>query len=350
MRVLVVDDEKLIRDVIKEYLLLENMEVDEASNGIEAIEKVKSKDFDIIIMDIMMPKMDGYTACREIKKLKDIPFIMLSARGEEYDKLIGFDLGIDDYVTKPFSPKELVARIKAITKRRDGVSSVSQIAGIKLDDIAHDVYVDGEKIEAECGVMLKEVSDKAIENSLTGFEFACGIPGTIGGAVFMNAGAYDGEISKVIESAEVIDENCNIIRLSREELDFGYRSSLVMKKGYTVLSAVFKLEKGQVKTIKELIEDLTNKRESKQPLEYPSAGSTFKRPTGYFAGKLIQDAGLKGYSIGGAAVSEKHSGFVINKGNATAKDITDLIKHIQDEVKKQFGVDLHPEVRIIGEE
>ena len=146
MRVLVVDDEKLIRDVIKEYLLLENMEVDEASNGIEAIEKVKSKDFDIIIMDIMMPKMDGYTACREIKKLKDIPFIMLSARGEEYDKLIGFDLGIDDYVTKPFSPKELVARIKAITKRRDGVSNVSEIAGIKLDDIAHDVYVDGEKI------------------------------------------------------------------------------------------------------------------------------------------------------------------------------------------------------------
>lgn len=212
------------------------------------------------------------------------------------------------------------------------------------------IYVDGEKIEAECGVMLKEVSDKAIENSLTGFEFACGIPGTIGGAVFMNAGAYDGEISKVIESAEVIDENCNIIRLSREELDFGYRSSLVMKKGYTVLSAVFKLEKGQVKTIKELIEDLTNKRESKQPLEYPSVGSTFKRPTGYFAGKLIQDAGLKGYSIGGAAVSEKHSGFVINKGNATAKDITDLIKHIQDEVKRQFGVDLHPEVRIIGEE
>ena len=146
MLVLVVDDEKLIRDVIKEYLLLENMEVDEASNGIEAIEKVKSKDFDIIIMDIMMPKMDGYTACREIKKLKDIPFIMLSARGEEYDKLIGFDLGIDDYVTKPFSPKELVARIKAITKRRDGVSNVSEIAGIKLDDIAHDVYIDGEKI------------------------------------------------------------------------------------------------------------------------------------------------------------------------------------------------------------
>ena len=207
-----------------------------------------------------------------------------------------------------------------------------------------------DKIEAECGAMLKAVSDKAMENSLTGFEFACGIPGTIGGAVFMNAGAYDGEVSQVIESVEVIDENCNIIKLTNEELDFGYRSSLVLKKGYTVLSAVFKLKKGTVKTIKELVDDLTNKRESKQPLEYPSAGSTFKRPTGYFAGKLIQDAGLKGYSIGGAAVSEKHSGFVINKGNATAKDITDLIEHIQDEVMKQFGVELHTEVRIIGEE
>ena len=212
------------------------------------------------------------------------------------------------------------------------------------------IIVDGDKIEAECGAMLKAVSDKAMENSLTGFEFACGIPGTIGGAVFMNAGAYDGEIAHVIESAEIIDEECNIVRLSNKDLDFGYRSSIVMKKGYTVLSAVFKLEKGQVKTIKELVDDLTNKRESKQPLEYPSAGSTFKRPTGYFAGKLIQDAGLKGYSIGGAAVSEKHSGFVINKGNATAKDITDLIKYIQDEVKRQFGVELHPEVRIIGEE
>ena len=214
----------------------------------------------------------------------------------------------------------------------------------------HNVTVNDERIEAECGAMLKEVSDKAMENSLTGFEFACGIPGTIGGAVFMNAGAYDGEIAHVIESAEVLDENCNVLKLTNDELDFGYRSSLVMKKGYTVLSAVFKLQKGKVKTIKDLVNDLTHKRESKQPLEYPSAGSTFKRPTGYFAGKLIQDAGLKGYSIGGAAVSEKHSGFVINKRNATAKDITDLIEHIQDEVKKQFGVDLHPEVRIIGEE
>lgn len=146
MRVLVVDDEKLIRDVIKEYLLLENMEVIEAENGMEAIEKVKNDNLDIIIMDIMMPKMDGYTACREIKKVKDVPFIMLSARGEEYDKLIGFDLGIDDYVTKPFSPKELVARIKAVTKRKDSEASIYVVRGIKLDNIAHDVYIDDKKV------------------------------------------------------------------------------------------------------------------------------------------------------------------------------------------------------------
>ena len=146
MRVLVVDDEKLIRDVIKEYLLLEKFEVEEASNGLEAVDKIKKDDFDIIIMDIMMPKMDGYTACREIKKLKDIPFIMLSARGEEYDKLIGFDLGIDDYVTKPFSPKELVARIKAVTKRKKVVYNIFEIKGIKLDDLAHDVYIDNKKV------------------------------------------------------------------------------------------------------------------------------------------------------------------------------------------------------------
>lgn len=146
MRVLVVDDEKLIRDVIKEYLLLENIKVDEAENGLQAVDKVKHNDYDIIIMDIMMPKMDGYTACREIKKIKDIPFIMLSARGEEYDKLIGFDLGIDDYVTKPFSPKELVARIKVITKRKDVANNIFEIKGVRLDDVAHDVYVDGKKI------------------------------------------------------------------------------------------------------------------------------------------------------------------------------------------------------------
>ena len=220
---------------------------------------------------------------------------------------------------------------------------------IKFNEVKN-ITVQGEVIEAECGAMLKDVSNEALNNSLTGFEFACGIPGTIGGAVFMNAGAYDGEIAHVIESAEVIDNNGEIKVLSKDELELGYRSSVVMKKNYIVLSARFKLKHGEVRKIKEIVEDLTNKRESKQPLEYPSAGSTFKRPVGYYAGKLIQDAGLKGYGIGGAAVSEKHSGFVINKSNATAKDILDLIAHIQNEVREKFDVELHPEVRIIGED
>ena len=146
MRVLVVDDEKLIRDVIKEYLLLEKIEVEEASNGEEALNKVKQENFDIIIMDIMMPKMDGYQACKEIKKIKDVPFIMLSARSEEYDKLIGFDLGIDDYVTKPFSPKELVARVKAILKRNATDNYTYKFEGLTINDLAHEVRVDDKKI------------------------------------------------------------------------------------------------------------------------------------------------------------------------------------------------------------
>jgi len=146
MKVLIVDDEILIRDVIKEYLLLENYDVSEAENGLEAIEKVKVEDFDIIIMDIMMPKMDGYQACKEIKELKDVPFIFLSARSDEYDKLLGFDLGVDDYVTKPFSPKELVARVKAVIKRSNGLKNVYKISGLVLDDQAHDVFIDDEKI------------------------------------------------------------------------------------------------------------------------------------------------------------------------------------------------------------
>lgn len=199
---------------------------------------------------------------------------------------------------------------------------------IKLTGLTN-LEVNKEEIKADCGVMLKELSDKALENSLTGLEFACGIPGSVGGAVFMNAGAYNGEIKNVIKEAEVITSSGEIITLSKDELELGYRTSKVMKDNSIVINATFKLEKGNKEEIKETIDDLTKKREEKQPLEYPSAGSTFKRPEGYFAGKLIQDSGLKGYSIGGAAVSSKHSGFVINKGNATAKDILDLIAYIQ---------------------
>lgn len=220
---------------------------------------------------------------------------------------------------------------------------------IKLTGLTN-LEVNETEIKADCGVMLKELSDKALENSLTGLEFACGIPGSVGGAVFMNAGAYNGEIKNVIKEAQVITSSGEIVTLSKDELELGYRTSKVMRDNSIVINATFKLEKGNKEEIKETIDDLTQKREEKQPLEYPSAGSTFKRPEGYFAGKLIQDSGLKGYSIGGAAVSSKHSGFVINKDNATAKDILDLIAYIQAEVKKQFGVELHTEVRIIGED
>ena len=208
----------------------------------------------------------------------------------------------------------------------------------------------GNKIKAGTGALLKDVSKEATEAALAGFQFACGIPGSVGGAVYMNAGAYDGEISFVIESAEVLDDNQEIRVLSKEELNLGYRQSVVMQKGYVVLSATFKLTPDDHDKIESRVNELTTRREDRQPLEYPSAGSTFKRPEGHFAGKLIEDAGLKGYTVGGACVSEKHAGFVINKANGTAKDVLDVIHHVQEEVKRQFGVELHPEVRILGED
>ena len=220
---------------------------------------------------------------------------------------------------------------------------------LKISNL-NDITAENNFIKAQSGALLKDVSKKALDESLTGFEFACGIPGSVGGAVFMNAGAYNGEISQVIKEAEVLDENGNIIVLNKEELELGYRTSSVMQRGLVVISATFELEKGDYTKVDERMKTLTQRREEKQPLEYPSAGSTFKRPEGYFAGKLIQDAGLKGCTIGGAAVSEKHSGFVINKGGATAQDILDMIAHVQKTVKDMFGVDLHPEVRIIGED
>jgi len=220
---------------------------------------------------------------------------------------------------------------------------------IKLCNI-NNISVDGDRITADTGALLKDVSKVAAQNSLTGFEFACGIPGSIGGAVFMNAGAYDGEISFVIEKVKVINNKEEIITLEREELDLGYRHSVMMDKGFTILNATFKLAKGDKTKINKKINELTVRREQRQPLEYASAGSTFKRPKGYFAGKLIQDAGLKGFTIGDSCVSNKHAGFVINKGNGTAKDILGVIAHVQEEVKKQFGVELMPEVRIIGED
>ena len=211
------------------------------------------------------------------------------------------------------------------------------------------ITVEGTDIRAGAGALLSQIASAAKNASLTGFEFAGGIPGTLGGAVVMNAGAYGGEMKDVLKEVTVMTEQGEIMTIPAEKLEMGYRTSLVKKAGYLVLEAVISLKAGDVDEIKAIMKDLTEKRVSKQPLEYPSAGSTFKRPEGYFAGKLIMDAGLRGYQVGGAQVSEKHCGFVINKGNATAADVCGLMKDVQEKVQEQFGVTLEPEVKFLGE-
>lgn len=204
-------------------------------------------------------------------------------------------------------------------------------------------------IQAKAGALLSKVAAEALEVGLTGMEFASGIPGTIGGAAFMNAGAYGGEMKDIIKSVKVLDTQGEVRVLPKEELKMGYRTSIVKEKGYTVLSVELELTRGNQEEIRNTMEDLKERRTSKQPLEMPSAGSTFKRPEGYFAGKLIMDSGLRGFSVGGAQVSEKHCGFVVNKGGATAMDVLNLIREVQRRVKEQFGVDLETEVRFLGE-
>jgi UDP-N-acetylmuramate dehydrogenase len=214
----------------------------------------------------------------------------------------------------------------------------------------NEVRTDGERVIAQSGALLSNAAVKALEQSLKGMEFAHGIPGSIGGAVAMNAGAYNGEISEIIESALIIDRQGNVKSLSKEELELSYRMSAILKYDYIVLEATFKLEKGEYSVIKDRMDSLMKRRRDNQPLEYPSAGSTFKRPEGYFAAKLIEDSGLKGKKLGGAEVSSKHSGFIINKEDATAKEILDLIDVVQQTVKEKYDVELSTEVRIIGED
>ena len=219
-----------------------------------------------------------------------------------------------------------------------------------FDAIQFDTMEDGSVlVEAGAGVMLPKLARAVADHGLTGFEFASGIPGTFGGAVSMNAGAYGGEIVQVIVSARVLDAQGHIHELSVDELEMGHRTSVVLKNHYIVISAKLRFEHGDQAQIEARISELTAMRKEKQPLEYPSAGSMFKRPQGYFAGKLIQDAGLKGYRVGGACVSEKHSGFVVNDGGATAADVYQLIKDVQKIVWDKFQVKLEPEVRLIGE-
>ncbi|MDO4679459.1 MAG: UDP-N-acetylmuramate dehydrogenase, partial [Eubacteriales bacterium] len=212
----------------------------------------------------------------------------------------------------------------------------------------NEIKVEGTEIRASAGALLSGIAAAAKNASLTGFEFAGGIPGTIGGAVMMNAGAYGGEMKHVIKEVTVLTKEGEILVLPVEELAFGYRTSVVKTAGYVVLEAVIHLEKGDMQAIAERMKELTEQRTSKQPLEYPSAGSTFKRPEGYFAGKLIMDTGLRGYRVGGAQVSEKHCGFVINAGGATAADVVQLMSDVNEKVKAKFGVSLEPEVRFLG--
>ena len=222
-------------------------------------------------------------------------------------------------------------------------------AVIKIANKYNKISIDGDRINCEAGASLSAIGKYALENSLTGFEFASGIPGTVGGAVTMNAGAYGGEMKDIVYKVRALDKGNNIIEIGNEDMNFRYRGSKVVDEDLIVLSAEFQLKKGDKSIIKEKMEDLAYRRKSKQPLEYPSGGSTFKRPEGYFAGKLIEDAGLRGLKYGDAQVSEKHCGFIINAGEANFEEVYTLIQTIQKIVKDDFGVVLETEVKIIGD-
>ncbi|MBO5260855.1 MAG: UDP-N-acetylmuramate dehydrogenase [Coprococcus sp.] len=269
--------------------------------------------------------------------------------------------GPADFFVKPQNERQLAGVIRYLDEYKipffilgNGSNLLVSDSGyrgviIDLSEGFDDISVSGNFIFTQAGAMLSRVSAFARDNSLTGMEFASGIPGSIGGAVFMNAGAYGGEMKDIVDTVTVMDYSGNIFVLKNSDMDFGYRHSVVEEKKLIVLSTVLRLSKGDRSVITGRMKELGESRISKQPLEYPSAGSTFKRPEGYFAGKLIMDAGLRGKSIGGAQVAEKHCGFIINKGGATAKDIAQLIRYVQNEVKCMFGVSIEPEVRFLGD-
>ncbi len=236
----------------------------------------------------------------------------------------------------------------------NGSNMVVRDGGIRglviiLGDRFAGISVCGTRISCQAGAMLSKLAAAALENSLTGLEFASGIPGTLGGGAVMNAGAYGGQLSDVLVSAKVLVDG-HVETYTLEQMDMGYRTTRPLREGAIVLSAEFELQKGDKETISATMRDLNGRRRDKQPLNFPSAGSTFKRPEGYFAGALIEQSGLKGCSVGGAQVSEKHAGFIINTGNATAADILGLIAHVQKVVMENFGVELECEVRIVGED
>lgn len=273
--------------------------------------------------------------------------------------------GAADYFLVPKSENEAVALLRLFCDEDENETGPYFILGrgsnllvsdkgyrgtvISLDSAFSDIKVDDTFIYAEAGASLIKIASTALKYGLGGMEFASGIPGTLGGGITMNAGAYGGELKDIVDTVRLYDKEENtVIEKSCEEMDFSYRHSIVSSGRYVVLSAKLKLRHGDPSEIKGIMDELKEKRVSKQPLEYASAGSTFKRPLGYFAGKLIEDSGLKGYSVGDAQVSEKHCGFVINRGNATAEDILTLIRNVQDKVYDKFNVRLETEVCMLG--
>ena len=219
---------------------------------------------------------------------------------------------------------------------------------IKLGQGMSRMHVEGERIYVEAGALLSQTARRAQEAGLTGMEFASGIPGSIGGGLVMNAGAYDGEMSQIVESVTVMNEDGEIMELDCDTMEFGYRTSAIKNRSFVVVETALHLKKGEPDSIRARMDEFAVRRKAKQPLEYPSAGSIFKRPEGYYAGKLIMDAGMRGYRIGGAQVSEKHCGFIINTGNATSEDIAELMAEVQERVKERFRVDLEPEIVRLG--
>ncbi|MCO7125834.1 UDP-N-acetylmuramate dehydrogenase [Sporolactobacillus shoreicorticis] len=249
------------------------------------------------------------------------------------------------YANRHQVPLTILGRGSNLIIRDGGIRGIVVYCGC-----LNQMKCEGETIIAQSGASIIDVSRFALAHALTGLEFACGIPGSVGGALYMNAGAYGGETADVLHAAVVVDASGSILRLEDNELEMGYRHSAFSQKGYLALEGTFVLKKADPVEIKQEMDRLTELRELKQPLEYPSCGSVFKRPTGYFAGKLIQDSGLQGTRIGGVEVSTKHAGFMVNVDHGTASDYIHLIRHVQETVKKKFGVNLETEVKIIGEE
>ncbi|TLS35753.1 UDP-N-acetylmuramate dehydrogenase [Pseudalkalibacillus caeni] len=303
------------------------MKIETVFSELKQLVKAENVKFDEPLFDYTYTKMGG-----------NADVFVTPSTYEEAQKVIKYSIQHEVPVTFLGNGSNVIIRDGGI---RGIVLSLANLTDISLKE---------SKIVAQSGARIIDASRFALEHDLTGLEFACGIPGTVGGAVYMNAGAYGGELTDVLDHAVVLTSGGELLKVDKEELGLEYRKSLVAEKGYLVLEATFNMEDGNHDKIKEKMDELTYLRESKQPLEYPSCGSVFKRPPGYFAGKLIQDSELQGVQIGGAQVSTKHAGFIVNVDNATASDYIAVIEHVQKTVKEKFGVELEREVRIIGED